>query len=194
LMPKKNLIINFLKIMLYCLLAFIFNQISQVAFPSLKVYPNFFFSLIWVFSYLNNSIWSLAVGLIAGFFHDWLFSPIIGVGIFIGMLTSVICSGFLQSLWQRRSAFLFAQALIALIVTKFLEALFHFMSSVLQYELTLKFNYIWQNFVRDLPLSVGVNLLATVLWFLILRFIIPYTKTKQGQEFDSFYNDTQEVL
>ncbi|HHU52502.1 MAG TPA: hypothetical protein GXZ43_00265 [Clostridiaceae bacterium] len=193
-MSKKNLIINFLKVLLYCFLAFVFNQISQVIFPSLKVYPNFFFSLIWVFAYLYNSIWSLVVGLLAGFFHDWLFSPIIGVGIFIGMLTSVFCSGFLQSIWQRRTAFLFVQSLIAILVTKFLEAFFHFMFSVLQYELVLKFSYIRHSFVRDLPLSVGVNLLATVLWFLILRFIIPYTKIKQDQEFDSLYNDTQEVL
>ena len=78
------------------------------------------------------------MGLLAGFFHDWLFSPIIGVGIFIGMLTSIICSSFLQSVWQRRSAFLFVQALIALLVTKFLEAVFNFLFLVLQYEIPLK--------------------------------------------------------
>ncbi|NLM19946.1 MAG: hypothetical protein GX217_08030 [Clostridiaceae bacterium] len=193
-MSKKNLIINFLKIFFYCLLGFIFNQISQLAFPGLKVYPNFFFSLIWVFAYLNNSIWSLTIGLLAGFFHDWLFSPIIGVGIFIGILTSVICSSFLQSVWQRRSAFLFIQALVALFVTKFLEGVFNYLFSFLQYELAIKFNYIWRNFVRDLPLTICVNMVATVLWFLILRFIIPYKKPKQGAEFDSFYDDTQEVL
>lgn len=193
-MSKKILIINFLKILLYCLLGFIFNQINQMAFPSLNIYPNFFFSLIWVFAYLNNSIWSLAIGLLAGFFHDWLFSPIIGVGIFIGMLTSLICSSFLQSVWQRRSGFLFLQALIALLITKFLEAVFNFMSSVLQYELVLKLNYIGKIFVRDLPLTIMFNMLATGLWFLIIRYIIPFEKTKQSSEFDSFNDNTQEVL
>ncbi|HHT24597.1 MAG TPA: hypothetical protein GXZ76_03625 [Clostridiaceae bacterium] len=193
-MSKKNLIINFLKILLYCLLGFIFNQINQMVFPGLKIYPNFFFSLIWVFAYLNNSIWSFVMGLLAGFFHDWLFSPIIGVGIFIGMLTSIICSSFLQSVWQRRSAFLFVQALIALLVTKFLEAVFNFLFLVLQYEIPLKPHYIGNDFVRDLPLTIGVNMLATILWFLILRFLLPYEKPKQSSEFDSFYDDTREVL
>ncbi|NLJ71332.1 MAG: hypothetical protein GX328_07775 [Clostridiaceae bacterium] len=193
-MPKKNIIINILKILLYCSLGFIFNQIGQFSFPSLKVYPNFFFSLIWVFAYINNGIWSLVLGLLAGFFHDWLFSPIIGVGIFIGMLTSIICSNFLQSIWQHRSAFLFVQAFIALLVTKFLESIFHFISSVLQYEIALKFNYIGQNFLRDLPLTIAFNMLAAGLWFLILRFVIPFEKSKPDTDFDSFYDDTQEVL
>lgn len=110
------------------------------------------------------------------------------------MLTSLICSSFLQSVWQRRSGFLFLQALIALLITKFLEAVFNFMSSVLQYELVLKLNYIGKIFVRDLPLTIMFNMLATGLWFLIIRYIIPFEKTKQSSEFDSFNDNTQEVL
>lgn len=193
-MQKKNILVNVLRIFLYCLIAFIFNQIVQTGFPDLVVYPNFFYTLIWVFSYFNSNLWSLFVGILAGFFSDWLFSPFIGMGIFIGILTSVISSNFLQSIWQRRSPFLFVQIIFLQFVSKVLESLINYFSFVFLYELPVQMNTIINNALRDAPMSFIINIGAAVIWFLIIKYILPFTKSDINSDLDNFSNHSQEVI
>lgn len=193
-MQKKNIAFNILKLLLYCLIGFIFNQSLQIIFPDWQIYPDFFYSLIWVFAYFNSGIWNLILGILVGFFHDWLFSPVMGIGIFIGMISSIISSNFLQTIWQRRTGFLFVQVVFLQLITKLCETVLIYISFALRYDLPISLQILQKNFFSDLPLRFILNLGATAIWILIVHYLIPFVRNDQNHEFTDFSESSQEVF
>lgn len=178
-MEKNSIILNILKILLYLLFAFVINQSMQYIFPAANSYPDFFLTLIWAFSYLFGGTWSFLVIILSGFLRDWLFSPIMGLSILIGILTALFSSNIFQVVWQRKPFFFPVQAVMLHFIARLIETTVYQLNYSFQFDLSIQIPVIWRAFTANLGPSLGLNLIASLIWLLILRYLIPFEKIEK---------------
>lgn len=177
-MEKNNKFFNVLKILIYVVIAFILNQSVQYIFPQANYFPDFFLTLIWTFSYFFGGIWSLLLVTISGLVRDWIFSPIIGSSIFIGLVLALFSSNILQFIWQRKPVFFPIQVIILHFIGKLMEIIIYQLTYIFQYDIAIQLTVISTKFTENLIGSLLLNLLVSLVWLLILKYMIPFYKNE----------------
>ncbi len=174
----QNRINKIIKIIAYLVIAFLLNQICQVFFPRLPVMPDFFFTLIWVFAYLYSDNFGIPLAIASCLLRDWLYSPIFGISLLVGLFTYYLAGHFLQLIWQRKLVFLPLQITVATVVSVILEKIIFQFSAFLQFDLSINL-YNLDLFSKAVVRGVGLNLLATIVWTLIFKTMLPFIKSEK---------------
>lgn len=167
------------KILLYVILAFVCNQIVQQIFPGLDIYPDFFFVLIWTFSYFHKIEWSLLLAVISGLFRDILFGQVFGLSIILGILGAYLASHLLQFVWQQRIRFLPVQVLLVSLIIKFLETISLNIVTMFKFSETFLLNQVFISYRYQIPSYIGLNFIATVICYILINHVFPFEKMEK---------------
>lgn len=176
---QKGKFKSVLKIVLYILIIFACQQISQNIFPELSIYPDFFFVLIWTFSYFNEPEWSILLAIIAGVMRDILFGRIFGLSIILGILGIYLARHLFQFVWQKRFRFLPVQIILLSVITNFLETLALNILNIFQSEQKFSLEQVLFSFKNQIVQSILLNLIAMLLTYLLISRIIPFIKKEK---------------
>ncbi len=176
---KSNSFSRIIKIVLYIVIVLFLNQIIQAVFPNLKEYPDVLLILPWSFSFLFGGHWYLLITVVLSILRDWIFSPLLGMSVLIGLITSFFANHFLQNVWQRKLIFLPAQVTIVYVIARILESVINMINLSIQFEIPFSFLRVFSfldfSFITLIIMTACISFL---IGYMMLK-VIPYEEKER---------------